>query len=61
MSIGQRPGVVRVPTFHVQLTRPRTERFGYKPAATDGPDLYSTVIEHVAGTETETESVAYAP
>jgi len=27
-TIAQRPGVVRDPTFHVQLTRPPTGRFG---------------------------------
>ena len=27
-TIGQRPGVVRVPTFHVQETRPFRGRFG---------------------------------
>jgi hypothetical protein len=33
--IGQRPGVVRVPTFHVHEMR--LPRFGYSPAAVDGP------------------------
>lgn len=37
--IGQRPGVVRVPTFHVQLTRPPIGFFGYRPWACDGPLL----------------------
>jgi hypothetical protein len=35
--IGQRPGVVRVPTFHVHVTR--LPRFGYSPAAEEGPLL----------------------
>jgi hypothetical protein len=35
----QRPGVVRVPTFHLQLTRPAVDRFAYSPAACDGPLL----------------------
>jgi hypothetical protein len=32
-TIGHRPGVVRVPTVHVQLTRPFDGRFRVKPAA----------------------------
>ena len=32
-SIPQRPGVVRVPTIHVQLTRPAVVRFVYRPWA----------------------------
>src|SRR2546426_5889235 len=39
IAIGQRPGVVRVPTFHVQLTRPATEDFGQRPAAMRRPGL----------------------
>jgi hypothetical protein len=35
--IGHRPGVVLVPTFHVHEIR--LPRFGYKPAALDGPLL----------------------
>src|SRR2546429_1127234 len=30
-TIDQRPGVVRVPTIHVQLMRPPLGRFGYRP------------------------------
>lgn len=41
--IGQRPRVVRVPTFRVQATAPPLEAvFGTRPAAGDGPDAYST-------------------
>ena len=43
--IGHDPGVVLVPTFQVHDTRPdESEVFPPKPAAVDGPDLYSTVI-----------------
>jgi hypothetical protein len=39
-TIGQRPVVVLLPTFQVQLIRPRAEgRFGVSPAAFDGPLL----------------------
>ena len=39
-TIGQRPAVVLLPTFHVQLTRPASDgRWGLKPAAFDGPLL----------------------
>jgi len=42
---GQLPEVVRVPTFHVQLTAPvALAVFGPRPAAVDGPDLYSTTM-----------------
>jgi hypothetical protein len=38
--IGQLPGVVREPTFHVQLTAPALDAvFGSNPLAVDGPDL----------------------
>lgn len=48
-----------MPTFHVHEMR--LPRFGYKPAALDGPLLYSTVIEQVAFLESETFNVAYEP
>ena len=39
-TIGQRPGVVLLPTFQVQLTRPAGDgRSGVNPAAFDGPLL----------------------
>jgi hypothetical protein len=38
-TIGHRPGVVLVPTIHVQLTRPPDGRLGYSPCARDGPLL----------------------
>lgn len=42
---GQDPGVVRVPTFHVQLAFPEPSAVvGPNPAAVDGPDLYSTTM-----------------
>ena len=59
--IGHLPGVVLVPTIHVQLTRRPIVRFGYRPCACDGPLLYRTVIEHVAFLETRTDKVAYEP
>jgi len=38
--IGQAPGVVVAPTFHVQLTLPApSEFFATSPAAVEGPDL----------------------
>ena len=48
---GQDPGVVRVPTFHVQLTLPfEVAVSGPNPAAFEGPDLYSTVmVQDAAG------------
>jgi hypothetical protein len=46
---GQFPADVRVPTFQVHETRPLlVARFGSRPAARDGPDLYVTVIEQLA-------------
>jgi hypothetical protein len=46
---GQEPRVVRVPIFQVQLTPPELDAvFGPRPAAWDGPDLYSTTIMHEA-------------
>ena len=38
-TIGHRPGVVLVPTFHVHETRPNRGIFGYKPRATEAPLL----------------------
>ncbi len=47
--IGQRPGVVRLPTRQVQVTMPRLSAvFGTRPLALLGPDLYCTVIRHRA-------------
>ena len=43
-TIGQRPAVVLMPTFHVQLTRPAADgRLADSPAALDGPLLYVAV------------------
>jgi hypothetical protein len=38
-TIGHRPGVVLVPTFHVHEIRPARGVFGYNPCATDRPLL----------------------
>jgi hypothetical protein len=49
MVTGQEPGVVRVPTFQVQLTTPVEPAVLFpKPLAVEGPDLYSTTIEQAA-------------
>jgi hypothetical protein len=46
---GHVPGVVRVPTFQVHATAPEADAvFGYRPAAVEGPDLYSTSMEQFA-------------
>jgi hypothetical protein len=61
MSIGHRPGVVRVPTIHVHSIRPPLARCGYSPAAEEGPDLYVTTIEHAVPVGTVTTIVAFEP
>lgn len=49
MVTGQEPGVVRVPTFQVQLTTPVEPAVWFpRPLALEGPDLYSTTIQQAA-------------
>jgi len=46
---GHDPGVVRVPTFQVQLAFPELLAvLGPKPAAVEGPDAYSTTMLQLA-------------
>ncbi len=59
---GHDPGVVRLPTFHVQLTMP--DEFAVlspRPAAVEGPDLYWTSMEQAAPAAVFTVAVALAP
>jgi hypothetical protein len=59
---GHLPADVLIPTFHDQLTAPvALAVFGSSPAAVDGPDLYSTSIEHSARGEVFTFAVAVRP
>ena len=56
---GQDPGVVRVPTFHVQLTMPfEFAVLSARPAAVEDPDLYWTSMEHAARAAVFTVAVA---
>jgi len=59
---GQLPGVVRLPTFQVHDAIPLLLAYlGSRPAAVEGPDLYSTMIVHAARAMVFTFAVAYAP
>jgi hypothetical protein len=59
---GQDPTVVREPTFQVQLTPPEPLAvLGPRPAAWEGPDLYSTTIVHEALPRVWAAIVAKAP
>ncbi len=56
---GHEPGVVRVPTFQVQLTNPVLLAVLLpSPAAFDGPEAYSTTIEQAAEAAVLTDAVA---
>ena len=59
---GHDPGVVRLPTFHVQLAMP--DEFAVlssRPAAVEDPDLYWTSMEQAATAAVFTVAVAEAP
>jgi hypothetical protein len=59
---GHEPTVVREPIFQVQLTLPvPLAVLGPRPAALDGPDLYSTTMVHVAPAFVRATRVAKAP
>ena len=59
---GQLPAVVLVPTVQLQLTTPDPSAvLDPSPAALDGPDLYSTVIEQAAPAAACAVAVAVAP
>lgn len=59
---GQLPAVVRVPTLQVQEAVPvLLASFGPRPAALEGPDLYSTAIVQEAPGAVVTFAVANAP
>jgi hypothetical protein len=46
---GQSPGVVRAETSQLHETAPEADAvFGYRPAAFEEPDLYSTSMEQLA-------------
>ncbi len=46
--MGHDPGVVLVPTFHVQDTLPdESDCLSYNPWAVEFPDLYRTVMLYV--------------
>jgi hypothetical protein len=48
-ATGHLPGVVRVPTVQLQVTAPLALAVSApRPAALDGPDLYSTMMVQAA-------------
>lgn len=56
---GQLPGVVLVPTFQVHDATPEEFAFfGSRPAADEGPDLYSTTMLQLAPAKVLTVAVA---
>jgi hypothetical protein len=59
---GHEPAVVLTPTFQLQLTSPAAFAvLGSRPAAVDGPDLYSTSIVQYAAAAVLTAAVAVFP
>jgi hypothetical protein len=59
---GQRPLVVLEPTFQLQASAPaELATCGPRPAAFDGPDLYFTVMVHVAPARVAARRLAMTP